>query len=323
MYSQASESIEEFVQINITDMKEVHCIKNIRTLYQSLIREMGGAEFKDASPSSQNMENKLVKRFGDEVCIIKGFTRQGNISFSKTLSVSDAFHKENSTTKLQDIQLRDAALVLREIILLSKSKSLPENLTIDSVFHGTTNVPPKLNQFFQYLICGPDSRRWKSDAKQRHIQSISQDLIFAASSGRKLPSKHLKIGVALKSLTSSRKVVEILNRYGHCANYHAVEEVETELTFNATETQMETPNGMGACSKDGIGCAFDYFDPFVESQSGKDTFRNTVGISYELVFPEVNGSSNAENNDKDTQEKTTDDSENTQVVIQLNIKQEL
>ena len=32
---------------------------------------MGGDEFKDASPSFQNMESKLLNRFGDEVCIIK------------------------------------------------------------------------------------------------------------------------------------------------------------------------------------------------------------------------------------------------------------
>ena len=51
-------------------------------------------------------------------------------------------------------------------------------------------------------------------------------------------------GVALKSLTGSTKVVEVLNCYGHCADYNAVEEIERELTFNATKTQMETPNGM-------------------------------------------------------------------------------
>ena len=108
-------------------MKEVHCIKNIRTLHQSLIREMNGDEFKDGSPSSQNMEEKLLKRFGDEICMIKGSTRQGNIIFIKTFSISDVFHKENSTTKLHDVQLRDAALVLCEIILSSESKPLPEN----------------------------------------------------------------------------------------------------------------------------------------------------------------------------------------------------
>ena len=206
------------------------------------------------------------------------------------------------------VTLRDRALVLCEIILSSQSKPLPENLAIDSVLHGTTNVPPKLNQIFQYLICGPDLRRWKSDAKQRLIRSVSRDVIFSALSGRKFPSKHLILGVPLKSLTRSRKVVEILNCYGHCANYHAVEEIETELTFNAKETQMETPNEISAWSKGGIGCAFDNFDQFVESPSGKNTLHDTVRILYELVFPEVNGGSDAENNGKNTQEKTTDDS---------------
>ena len=54
---------------------------------------------------------------------------------------------------------------------------------------------------------------------------------------------------------------------------------------------------------------FDNFDRFVESQSGKDTLHDTVRISNELVFPEVNGSSDVENNSKNTHEKTTDDSE--------------
>ena len=102
---------------------------------------------------------KLLKRFGDEVCIIKESTRQRNIIFSKTFSNSDDLHKENSTAKSQDVQLRDTVLTIRKIILSSESKPLPENLTIDSVLHGTTNVPPKLNQFWQYLICGPNSRR--------------------------------------------------------------------------------------------------------------------------------------------------------------------
>ena len=47
-----------------------------------------------------------------------------------------------------------------------------------------------------------------------------------------------------------------MNPYGPCANYHVVEEIKTQLTFNATETQLETPNGMSACSKGGIGYVF-------------------------------------------------------------------
>ena len=73
----------------------------------------------------------------------------------------------------------------------------------------------------------------------------------------------------------------------HCANYHAVEEIETKLIFNATETQIKTTNGTSACSKGGIGWAFDNFDRFLEIQSGKDTLHDTVGTSYELVFSEA------------------------------------
>ena len=40
------------------------------------------------------MENKLLKLFEDEICKIKGSTRQGNIVFSKTFSISDACHKK-------------------------------------------------------------------------------------------------------------------------------------------------------------------------------------------------------------------------------------
>ena len=72
---------------------------------------------------------------------------------------------------------------------------------------------------------------------------------------------------------------------------------------------METPSGKIACSKGGIGCDFDNFDRFVESQNGKNTLHDTVGISYELEFPEVNGISDTENNDKNTQQKTTYDSQ--------------
>ena len=120
MCSQAFENIKDFVHINTIDMTEVHCIKNIKMLHQSLIREMSGDKFKDASPPSHNIENKLLKQFGDEFCIIKGSIRQGNIIFSKTLLISITI-----TTKSQDFQLRDAALILCKIILSSESKPFP------------------------------------------------------------------------------------------------------------------------------------------------------------------------------------------------------
>ena len=231
VYSQAFESIGDFIKVNIVSNKEVHFLKNIQTLYQSSIHEMGGKNFQDSNPSSQKMESKIKKRFGDAIRIEKGLTKQGNIIFSNQLTISEAFSKEKSMAKSLDIQLRDLAFNLRELILSSETTPLSDDLTVDSVCQGTTEIPDKLKTFFQYLIGGPVSRRWSSDQKQQRIKSICQDVIFSASSGRKVPSKHLMFGVAIKSLTGSKKCVDMLNRYGHCVNYHAVEEIETELTF--------------------------------------------------------------------------------------------
>ena len=73
-------------------------------------------------------------------------------------------------------------------------------------------MPDIVLQFFKYLIGGPYPRWGNSPSKTRRISSISQDVIYATTSGRHKPAKHLQIGLALKSLTGSRKVIEMMNR---------------------------------------------------------------------------------------------------------------
>ena len=38
------------------------------------------------------------------------------------------------------------------------------------------------------------------------------DHIYAVSSGANIPTKHLEVGLAMKSLTGSRKVIKVLNQ---------------------------------------------------------------------------------------------------------------
>ena len=86
----------------------------------------------------------------------------------------------------------------------------------------------------------------------------------------------------MKSLTGSKRVIEILNRLAHTASYHTIEELETELTFQATEIGNCTPpTGMSFCSEQATSVAFGIFDSFMETLTGKDTLRDTVGIAYQ------------------------------------------
>ena len=134
--------------------------------------------------------------------------------------------------------------------------SLPDNLTIEDIGKGEIDVPDIVQEFLQNVIPGPSYRRSKAE----------KNLIFAATTGRKKPRKHLQLGLALKSLTGSRRIVELLNRMGHCVNYHAVAELETEMTFEARNRSMYTPYGMDLLSSVGTGVAWDNFDRFIETK---------------------------------------------------------
>ena len=68
--------------------------------------------------------------------------------------------------------------------------------------------------------------------------------MFSATTGRKRPKKHLQFELAIKSLTGNRQIMELLNRLGHCINYHVVTEIKTEMIFEARNRCQYTPYGM-------------------------------------------------------------------------------
>ena len=120
-------------------------------------------------------------------------------------------------------------------------------------------------------------------AKSYRIKFISEDAVLATTSGRRRPAKHLQIGIAIKSLIGSKKVVTMLNRLGHCINYNRIKELETELTYNCSNANQITPSGMSKEKSCSTGLAFDNYDRFTETLSGKDTLHDTVGIAYQTV----------------------------------------
>ena len=136
-------------------------------------------------------------------------------------------------------------------------------------FLEVVDVPVEIVSFLEDVICGPAIRR-RSDRNIRRAKSISEVLIFASTSAEKKPAKYLKLGMLLKTLTGSRRILELLNRMGHCASYHTIQEIETELTIKANSENQLTPFGMSLENHMGTGVAWDNYDRFVETRSGKD-----------------------------------------------------
>lgn len=115
------------------------------------------------------------------------------------------------------------------------------------------------------------------------MKSFCEDIVYSVYNGKLKTSKHIKLGMALKSLTSSRKIVDIIHRYGHCISYPGVEELETEATFSSIQKSSLCPEAIKKIPNLCTGVAFDNFDRFVETKSGKDTLHDTVGIIYQNV----------------------------------------
>ena len=120
-------------------------------------------------------------------------------------------------------------------------------------------------------------------------------------------NKKLTLGLALNSLTGSRKLVEMMCRLGYCASYHTTKEFENEMTIEATKSVKATPFGMSLNASAATGVAWNNFERFVKTKSGKDTLHDTVGIACQVLDnsqPNIlEGSQERENSNENAKRK--------------------
>ena len=75
------------------------------------------------------------------------------------------------------------------------------------------------------------------------MKTSCDDALFIVNRGHVKPQKHVALGIALKSLTGSKKIIQLLNRFGHCLNYHCLEELETATAERIQERDEACPEG--------------------------------------------------------------------------------
>ena len=258
-------------------------ITELNKQYTEALMEVGGENFQDSTPKTERLEKKLQDFFGERIKIQKGSKRRGNIVFSTDLDLNQVLRGEISLEDDVQMKIRDAAYAMRKAILQSVVTPLPESVTSENLMDGEIEAPDILENFLVHLIAGPVGNSNIQPSKVRRINSISQDIMYAVSSGKVKPSKQILLGMVTKSLTGSKKMVEMLNRLGHSVSYSAVEELETELTYSAAGNDLLTPDGMSLDCNSATGVAFDNYDRFVETLSGKNTLHDTVGIAYQTA----------------------------------------
>ena len=225
--------------------------------------------------------DKIMKTYPNQLKKLKHSDKTGVIIYNSRISPETAIKRAN----FDHASVKEVAYYLRSLILKMQQNTecLPHPITLESLTLGQGNPPIEVLDFFRVLYTGSYVKNENNDRIERLIQSVSDDVVFATSRGNIKTSKHLLLGLSLKSLTGSRKLLEIINHLGHCVSYHIVENIETELATSISEKHQSTPDGILQQSGLATGLAWDNYDELNETLSGSNTLHDTVGICYQNI----------------------------------------
>ena len=177
-------------------------LKELAEYYHQLLLEYGGGEFKSSRYAYPYILAEKIKRHFKSSIVVQKNSTGHTMVYSAYLSPNNVQRKIKSscfsTTELEK-KVRYVALKLREDIKSAERCPLTENVTVRNLCNGEVKAPQLLSNFFQYLIGGPDPRSWHLPQKSRRIESLIEDSIFCATSGRVKPKKHHTLGVAVES----------------------------------------------------------------------------------------------------------------------------
>ena len=94
-----------YVQETVLNNNEVHLVRDINNYYEALLHQIGKEKGHDFKYSTQKLEVKLIKYFGEKVKILKGIKGRGSILFSASIDVQ-VVRKQQSDKTSADTELK-------------------------------------------------------------------------------------------------------------------------------------------------------------------------------------------------------------------------
>lgn len=255
--------IETIIQNN-----EVRSLNDIYQYYKSFFEEeemQKGTNSNEPPYKSQYLLNKLLQ--SDEnltktVYNRRTYVHRRDVSFKDIYNSGFEEHDELMS------RIKKVGLEIRKKVKQMKVRSLPKhNLSVEQIVDGECDIPKELFTLIESIVKGP--RALNSDKKNSKIIAICSSLIFTMTNGFIKPASVLMLGLATKSMTGSRKMMEVLNRMGCSISYTLTEEIETELAFGCSVDKQILPYGLRNAPNLRTHVAFDNFDRFVETSNGK------------------------------------------------------
>lgn len=162
-----------------------------------------------------------------------------------------------------------------------KSAAYAVRAKIMEIKRDSHQVPADLLLLIRSIIMGPKQSNNSRSVKK--IGAICDFIVNCTTRGSIRTQTCVGVGLVVKSKTGSKELIDILNTLGVSISYSLVYEIETELAYHESNSSV-LPMGIKAkmpslCA----GLAFDNYDRYVETASGRDTLHDTVGIMYQNI----------------------------------------
>lgn len=275
------EELNQHIREKVIENRETWALSGINNLYNRLFVEEKSKCSQTTSTvmKSHHLLEKILKVNDD---ISKTLYRNRVYLHPSNMNTDELLQKGFEVEDNVTAKIRAVGTAIRKEIFEMDVKKLPKrNISVKHIIDGECKVPEKLYALIESIIGSPRSRdnqnSMKKSIKHTKIQAICDSIILTATSGECKPASSLQLALAIKSLTGSKQVIQILNRMGFSPSYLVTEELETELAYACAKENQILPYNFRNNVITNV--AFDNFDRYVETSNGKDTLHDTVGIA--------------------------------------------
>lgn len=275
----ARERLINYIQQEVITNRRVMSLAHLKYCYAEFVKEIyEHANLEATTFSNQALKDYIQTQLKHKISLVNISNQQFFISSEIDIETID---DEEINDILFEQEAKDFALKYRKNILGIKKKPLTDFIDSEVLNEGECDVPKWLDIFWTTALSGIGKE--SCDRVRRLSSSFSQDSIYSITRGYIKPRKHILLGITIKSLTGSKKVVDILSRQGYCITYPSILELETSAAYCCVSNNQLCPTSIQRTSILSSGVAWDNYDRYVETSSGKNTLHDTVGIIYQNI----------------------------------------
>jgi len=200
-------------------------VASMKTLHQLYNLGVGDCRYRN------KLKKRIAEKFGNQISFLSS-----NTSNLAEVVVSSVY-LENLTHSTRDETIKSVAQILKDDII-EKFKDIeltswpPSTKELAS---SKFQPPESLNLFLKSLLSTAGHSVNRSSKTMRTVDSIAQDIVSSITKKSTLQLKHVLLALGLHTLTGSRKVVDLVHKFGHCMSYNLTCEVETAQAEQSLE----------------------------------------------------------------------------------------